>query len=50
MKVLVDKVGMNLSQKEIDDLVSNLDKNSDGTITFDGNNKKSSDFNNERLP
>ena len=35
VKILVDKVGMSLSMKEIDDLVHVLDRNSDGSITFD---------------
>ena len=36
IKQLVEKVSLNLSNKEVDELISSLDKNSDGSVTFEG--------------
>ena len=36
IKKLIAKVGLDLKDSEIDDLIRHLDKNADGSVTFDG--------------
>ena len=39
IKKLIAKVGLDLKSYEIDELIRHLDKNNDGSITFEGKTK-----------
>ena len=39
IKKLIAKVGLDLKSNEIDELIRHLDKNNDGSITFEGKTK-----------